>query len=106
MTKKPIFYPTEPVVLEQGTVCCIYEPRGEHGLEGFMLDDLYPFTRYRGLIRDNEWSNYLKTNTPPYETEYYRIYNDSPDLEYSICKATLFNKYFKKVDNKKEEKEV
>ncbi len=70
---------------------CVYEPRGDHGLEGYNLGDVY---RYE-TKRDNDG------------TEYVRVYPQDDPFElgkyYETCSVSNFNKYFEKVQHKEEE---
>jgi hypothetical protein len=34
---------SEPLIIEIGTAKCIYEPRGEHGLEGYQCGEIYKY---------------------------------------------------------------
>ena len=70
----------EPVNLK---VECIYEPRGELGLEGYQLGDIY---RAQKVVKNG------KTQ--------YRIHPDDeyyPDY-YETCSVIGFNRYFKVVE--------
>lgn len=60
---------------------CIYEPRGDHHLEGFLLNAIY---RYQ-MMKDSKGA-------------YYRVYPTSYDDYYETCGPNIFKKYFKEVD--------
>lgn len=60
---------------------CIYEPRGDHGLEGYQLDKLY----------DVELMSEDKDGK-----EYYRVYLFAERWEWETCSKTIFNRYFKR----------
>ena len=66
------------VMIDTGVATCVYEPRGDHGLEGFQLNQTYKYAA-------------METATG----KYYRIYPDTdfPGY-YETCSKSAFNKYF------------
>lgn len=61
---------------------CIYEPRGDNGLEGYQLGDQY----------DCEYIGESPVSGMPY----YRVY-PTCDTYYETCSVRTFRKYFKEV---------
>ena len=72
--------------METGIAICIYEPRGDHGLQGYQLNQEYTYAKYFGPINKNN-------NTRL--TDYYRVYPESFNSYYEITMPIQFNKYFK-----------
>ncbi len=69
--------------VRSGLVTCVYEPRGDKGLEGFQLNCTYPFKEMQGS-----------------KGIYFQIYPDRldfPNRYYETCNKVSFNKYFKEV---------
>ena len=62
---------------------CIYEPRGDAGLEGFQLNKLY----------DVQHMSEDKNKRP-----YYRVYVDCGLDYYETCSKIMFNRHFKKYE--------
>ena len=62
---------------------CMFEPRGNNGLEGFALNQKYFF---EFLPKD-------KNGKP-----YYRVYPDANSNYYETCGVKVFNRYFKKIN--------
>lgn len=58
---------------------CVYEPRGDYGLEGFQLGDFYSFQE----CSDKNGKKYYRV----FPTENY----------YEICGPMIFKKYFKEI---------
>lgn len=54
---------------------CIYEPKGDHGLEGFILDEAYDFEK---------------------KGELFVVYLDYELQDNGVMTKTTFNKYFRK----------
>lgn len=76
---------------ETGICECIYEPRGDNGLEGFNIKEEY---KYEKKIRLGELGgNSVKPKA------YYRVYLDSE--YYECCNSGVFKKFF---EIKKEKK--
>ena len=74
--------------IETGRAICIYEPRGDHGLEGYQLNQEYTYAKHFGPIRNSANKTRL--------TDYYRIYPEgSFSSYYEIATPIDFNKYFK-----------
>lgn len=74
-------------ILDTGTCTCIFEPRGDCGLEGYFLNNNY---RY-------EYIQQHKQNMK--DKKYYRVYPTSDHNEYApdyyeCCSRANFNKYF------------
>ena len=69
----------EPKEIRKGKCKCHFEPRGDHGLEGYSRDDCYPFQE----MKDNKG-------------KYYRVYPNSQDYPkyYECCGTKTFQKYF------------
>jgi len=57
---------------------CIYEPRGDGGLEGYQLSEKYYCYKINNI--------------------YHRVYPDESDGYYETCSKQTFNKYFKLLD--------
>jgi hypothetical protein len=70
---------SEPDIL--GKCICIYEPRGDHGLEGYQLNDTYLFQ----ICYDKKGKKYYRV-FPTEETDYYET-----------CGPIIFKKYFKEI---------
>lgn len=73
------------ILLEQGICECIYEPRGDGGLEGYSLNDNYKYAKLydsRGV--------------------YYAVYPPGSYEYYETCGPGTFKKYFQIVDAEKE----
>lgn len=69
-----------PLIIGKGTAKCIYEPRGDHGLEGYQCGEVYFFE-----LRERADS-----------TRYYKIFpNDALCPRYGEnCGRNSFKKYF------------
>jgi hypothetical protein len=69
-------------IVETGLACCVAEPRGSHGLEGYGLGQSYKFERCEGAKR-----------------RYCRLYPD-PDFQayYETCGEVVFAGYFELVE--------
>ena len=77
----------ENFIVEKGKCICIYEPRGDNGLEGFIRNDVY---NYEKVIIDRK--------------VYYKIYLDANSLEdYGICGRIVFKRFFNIEENYKKE---
>lgn len=64
----------------QGQATVVFEPRGDHGLEGFDLHDLISY--------DMVYAH----------PSYYRVWKeDWPKDYYETCGISTFNRYFKKI---------
>ena len=61
---------------------CIYEPRGENGLEGYLCGEKYRY-EYRERDRDGK--------------PYYRVYPVFLNNYYETCGTKVFSRYFKKI---------
>lgn len=75
-------------ILASGTCECIAAPMGDHGLEGYMEENIYNY----------EWMDADRNGK-----EYYRIYFESDDSNYDTCGPTVFKQHFKALpaqDNK------
>ena len=68
--------------IKQGTAKCIYEPRGDSGMEGFQLNEIYKFK----LMEDNAG-------------QYIRVFVGSLDYPnyYETCTKTAFKKHFEEI---------
>lgn len=68
-------------VVETGTCLCHCEPRGDAGLEGYQLNDVY---------------RYALVKTEKFTDGYYRVYPSefSPDY-YETCSKRAFTAHFK-----------
>jgi len=69
------------MILEDGVAKCIFEPRGDNGLEGYQLNDEY---KYQLMVQ----------NLPSGPAKYYRIYLS--DDYYETCGRYVFGCYFKR----------
>lgn len=68
-------------VIESGICVCHYEPRGNHGLEGYQLNGVY---RYEFVKIDGV------------DDGYYRVYPcDLPSSYYETCSKRAFTTHFK-----------
>jgi len=70
-------------VVQKGSVACVYEPRGDKGLEGYQLNEFYKFEE----MQDSKGI-------------YYRVYPDCldwPNKYYETCNKVSFRKYFQEV---------
>lgn len=65
---------------KEGIVKCIYEPRGDHGLEGFALNKSYKYIFIPG--------NKSRNGKP-----FYKIYLGEDDFE--VVPKPILSKYFK-----------
>jgi hypothetical protein len=63
-----------------GKCICIYEPRGDHGLEGYQLNDTYLFQ----ICYDKKG-------------KYYRVFPTEETDYYETCGPIIFKKYFKEI---------
>lgn len=71
----------ETKMLKNGLAECIFEPRGDNGLEGYQLGQLHKFEAMFGGQKNRH---------------YFRIYPDKNDDTYfETCGTTLFKRYFK-----------
>lgn len=72
----------EQGILKTGLCECIYEPRGDHGLEGYQLNEFYRFE----FKRNKEGQ------------EYYKVFPDKMFTAYGeTCSRISFKKYFKEI---------
>lgn len=72
----------KPKLLQSGLCECVYEPRGDHGLEGYQLRDSYRFAK---MTPDKNGK------------DYYRVFPDdhvTPEY-YETCSQRVFDKHFK-----------
>mgnify|MGYP001573325215 CR=1 FL=1 len=68
-------------ILKEGLAVCIYEPRGEKGLEGYSLERGYHYQ----IIESNK-------------DNYYKIFPDKNDMIYGeTCSKNFFKKCFNTV---------
>ncbi len=65
-------------VVSEGHCTCIFEPRGDHGLEGYALNDRYKFQQ----MKDSQGI-------------YYRVYPDEGDSYYETCTSIVFKQHFR-----------
>lgn len=75
----------EKTILVSGMCECIYEPRGDHGLEGYQLRDKYRFQKV----------------TPDKKGRiYFRVFPDDVLIPsyYETCSERSFEKYFNVTD--------
>lgn len=63
-----------------GKAICMYEPRGEKGLEGYQLGESYDCEQCIG--KDGR--------------AYYRVWPVSGDMYYETCSVSTFNRFFEK----------
>lgn len=73
-------------VIKEGIAECVFEPRGDNGLEGYQLGDKYC---YQAMDKD-------KNGKP-----YYRVYPESSNgfgTYYETCGPTIFAQYFKEIN--------
>lgn len=73
-------------VIKAGSAKCIFEPRGDHGLEGYQLGDIY---RFQYMDRD-------KNGKP-----YYRVYPESSngfETYYETCGPRVFKEHFQELE--------
>jgi hypothetical protein len=68
------------MVCLKGKCECVYEPRGDNGLEGFMLNTIYIFEK----MKDKKGI-------------YFRIYLSSD--YYETCGPVVFRRYFKEASD-------
>lgn len=68
-------------ILETGKCQCIYEPRGDYGLEGFQLNDIYSYEKQKSIKNGIYYKILLNDQLSPLYGEY--------------CKQKAFNKCFK-----------
>ncbi len=61
------------------TVRCHYDPRGDHGLEGFQLNDVY-----KACLHE-------RANGSGY---FWRVWPDAKDKYYETCTPAVFKRYF------------
>jgi len=64
---------------ETGSCTCICEPRGEHGLEGYQLDEKYLFER---MVNNDT------------DKVHFKVYPCGIDYA-EYCKKGIFRRYFK-----------
>ena len=75
-------------VLESGVARVRMEPRGDHGMEGFALDDVFPYQLVMPITRSKS------------AKKHYRIYPIHGGGWYDTCGFTVFSQYFDKEGNK------
>lgn len=66
-------------MLSNGLCKCIYEPRGDNGLEGYQLENVYKFEEMFGGKQNRK---------------YFRVYPEKHFDYYETCGKKLFKKYF------------
>lgn len=74
-------------VIESGTCVCVCEPRGDKGLEGYQLNDKYPYQLMYDTVKD---------------VRYYRVYpvpEGKHSEYYETCGIKVFARYFEKEEN-------
>jgi hypothetical protein len=71
-------------LISEGMAQCIYEPRGDCGLEGFDLDNHYKFENVKHETKGGE---------------YYRLYHKDVDY-YETCGPLEFKRYFLPITKK------
>lgn len=80
-------------ILKIGTAKCIYEPRGDHGLEGYQLNQYYKYN----LKEDKKGQYYAifptHIDTSYYETCSLRVFKKFFNIENSFYKDDRFVKY-------------
>lgn len=69
-------------IVERGRAVCIYEPRGDNGLEGFQLNDVHRYVKVHNTCKDSY---------------YYRVFPERTGY-YETCGPIVFSRYFKKVE--------
>lgn len=80
--KKGVFF----LKTKEGIAQCIYEPRGDEGLEGYQRNQEYIFTE----VENND------KNSKDYKKRHFRVIPDKdfPNY-YECCGKNSFMKYFK-----------
>lgn len=71
-----------PITENQKKCICIYEPRGQCGLEGYAKGDQY---RYEFFLKD-------VSGRP-----YYRVYPVENDNYYETCSVATFTRFFQPI---------
>lgn len=67
-------------ILDSGRCKCVYEPRGDYGLEGYQINEFYNFERKENYI----------------SAQYFRVYPDKNFPYYGEnCTVRAFSKFFK-----------
>jgi len=70
-------------MITRGKACCKYEPRGEHGLEGFNLGKEYEFQH----VEEAEDSSFTKG--------FFRVFHDNKSTYYESTGYNNFHLHFK-----------
>lgn len=72
-------------VLDNGFCECMYEPRGDCGLEGYQLNTTYPYERKQNITTGEMYYKVFPIN-----------FLDKSDRTYGeTCSKKQFNKYFR-----------
>lgn len=80
---------TGPIEETQAFCTCIFEPRGQSGLEGYSRGDIYKYEYFEKDVSGRP---------------YYRVYPLSGDNYYETCSVAVFNRFFKVVESDAKEK--
>ncbi|HHF3053150.1 TPA: hypothetical protein ACPJ1H_003965 [Vibrio alginolyticus] len=67
---------------EFGLAVCVFEPRGEKGLEGYQLGEQYAYRKMKSVT--------------PGQPPYYRVFPTFDSDYYETCSTRTFNRFFKK----------
>jgi hypothetical protein len=76
------------IFIIKGSAICIKEPQGRHGLDGFKLNQIYPF--YFCDISRNEW-------TCINDGTFYKVFQSNELKSFERCGLKTFKKYFKEI---------
>lgn len=90
MPKPTINHPpikSKAVIKETGVCQCIYEPRGDNGLEGYQRDEMYSYQ--------------LKHSAE--DGDYYKVFPEEGSAYGETCGKRIFKRHFKIVSNSLED---
>jgi hypothetical protein len=76
-------------IISRGVARCKYEPRGEHGLEGYVLNDKYQFERC-----ENDSGKYIRVFHCSMNPDETTPVDFTPPFYYETCGTGVFLKFF------------
>lgn len=78
------------VLMKKGVCLCHTAPMGEHGLEGFVRDDVYEY-QYMKTDKLNKDFSLTKGGF------YYRVFPTAGEEYYEVAGPVVFKRYFKEL---------
>jgi len=76
-------------IISRGIACCKREPRGNNGLEGYLLGTNYMFER-----AENKTGAYIRVFGIPMNTGEIEPTSFTPPFSYETCGVGAFRKFF------------